>query len=73
MTNLVSLETLVAMSSLELVEFINSQREEGEAELTPANFMNKVSKVLPVGLSFSLMAPMLTLKMVKPTPVTLME
>jgi hypothetical protein len=36
----------VTMSSLELVEYINSQREEGEAELRHDNFMAKVPKVL---------------------------
>lgn len=36
----------VTMTSLELVEFINSQRTQGEAELTHANFLAKVSKVL---------------------------
>ena len=34
------------MSSLELVEFINSTRGEGESELTHANFLKKVPKVL---------------------------
>lgn len=34
------------MSSLEMVEFINSQRKEGEAELRHDNFMAKVQKVL---------------------------
>ena len=34
------------MSSLELVEFINSQRKEGEVELRHDNFMAKVPKVL---------------------------
>lgn len=36
----------VTMSSLELVEFINSQRGEGEAELRHADFLEKVIKVL---------------------------
>lgn len=37
---------LVTMTSLELVEFINSQRKEGESELRHDNFMAKVPKVL---------------------------
>lgn len=36
----------VTMTSLELVQFINNQREAGEPELTHANFMAKVPKVL---------------------------
>jgi len=36
----------VTMTSLELVEFINSQREADEPELTHANFLAKVPKVL---------------------------
>lgn len=36
----------ITMTSLELVEFINSQRAEGEPELTHANFLAKVPKVL---------------------------
>lgn len=36
----------VTMTSLELVEFINSQREESESELRHDNFMAKVPKVL---------------------------
>src|SRR5687768_17326092 len=36
----------VTMSSLELVEFINSQRKEGEAELLHKNFLAKVPQVL---------------------------
>ena len=36
----------VTMTSLELVEFINSQRKEGESVLTHADFMKKVPKVL---------------------------
>lgn len=39
----------VTMTSLELVEFINSQRKEGEAVLTHADFMKKVPKVLGEG------------------------
>ena len=36
----------VTMTSLELVEFINSQRKPKDAELTHANFLAKVLKVL---------------------------
>lgn len=36
----------VTMTSLELVDFINSQREGAEPELTHANFLAKVPKVL---------------------------
>ena len=36
----------VTMTSLELVDFINSQREADEPELTHANFLAKVPKVL---------------------------
>ena len=36
----------VTMTSLELVDFINAQRKEGEAELRHDNFMAKVPKVL---------------------------
>lgn len=36
----------VTMTSLELVEFINSQRKADEAVLTHADFMKKVPKVL---------------------------
>lgn len=36
----------VTMTSLELVEFINSQRGEGESALAHADFMKKVPKVL---------------------------
>ena len=36
----------VTMTSLELVEFINSQRKEADAILTHADFMKKVPKVL---------------------------
>lgn len=39
------LSTSVTMSSLELVEFINSQRKEGEAELQHKHFLEKVTKV----------------------------
>lgn len=37
------------MSSLEMVEFINSQRKEGGPELRHDNFMAKVPKVLGEG------------------------
>ncbi|WP_310636012.1 phage antirepressor KilAC domain-containing protein [Delftia acidovorans] len=40
--------TLVTMTSLELVDFINSQRKEGEAELRHDHFMAKVPKVLGI-------------------------
>lgn len=36
----------ITMTSLELVDFINSQRTEGESELRHDNFMAKVPKVL---------------------------
>lgn len=36
----------ITMTSLELVDFINSQRNEGEAELRHDSFMDKVPKVL---------------------------
>ena len=36
----------VTMTSLELVDYINSQREADEPELTHANFLAKVPKVL---------------------------
>jgi len=38
--------TPITMTSLEMVEFINSQRKEGEAELRHDHFMAKVPKVL---------------------------
>jgi len=37
----------VTMTSLKLVEYINSLRKTGEPELTHANFLAKVAKVLP--------------------------
>lgn len=37
------------MSSLEMVDYINSQRGDGEAELRHDNFMAKVPKVLGDG------------------------
>jgi len=36
----------VTMTSLELVEFINQSRKQGESELTHANFLKKVPNVL---------------------------
>lgn len=39
----------ITMTSLELVDFINSQRKEGEAELRHDHFMAKVPKVLGDG------------------------
>lgn len=39
----------VTMSSLEMVEYINSMRQEGEAELAHSDFMKKVPKVLGEG------------------------
>ena len=39
----------VTMSSLELVEFINANRKEGESELRHDNFMAKVPQVLSEG------------------------
>lgn len=41
----------VTMTSLELVEFINSQRKEGEAVLRHADFIAKVPKVIDVEYS----------------------
>lgn len=41
----------ITMTSLELVEFINSQRAPGEAELRHDHFMVKVPKVLGVDLA----------------------
>lgn len=41
----------VTMTSLELVEFINSQRKEGEAELRHSDFLEKVVKVLGLEMS----------------------
>ena len=43
--------TQVTMTSLELVEFINSQRKEGEAELRHSDFLEKVVKVLGLEMS----------------------
>ena len=42
-------DNTVTMTSLELVDYINSERGEGEAELTHANFLAKVPKVLGEG------------------------
>lgn len=41
----------LGMSSLELVDFINAQRKEGEAALRHADFLAKVPKVLGESLS----------------------
>ncbi len=51
MTNLMQVtETaVVSMTSLEIVEFINSRRPEGSAELRHDSFMTKVPKVLGEG------------------------
>lgn len=47
MNNLINTnQESVTMTSLELVEFINSQRGEGEAELRHDHFMAKVPQVL---------------------------
>ena len=48
MTNLMQVteNAAISMTSLEIVEFINSRRPEGSAELTHADFMKKVPKVL---------------------------
>lgn len=44
--NIQAFNSTPTMSSIEMVEFINSQRKEGEAELRHDNFMAKVPKVL---------------------------
>jgi phage regulator Rha-like protein len=46
MSNLINVKPNATMSSLEMVEFINSQRAPGEAELRHADFLGKVPKVL---------------------------
>lgn len=46
MTNIVSLTAAVTMTSLELVDFINSQRGSGAAELAHSDFLKKVPQVL---------------------------
>lgn len=47
MKNLINRDTeAVTMSSLELVEFINSQRGKGEADLAHSDFLKKVLQVL---------------------------
>ena len=46
MNDLAIATNAVTMTSIELVEFINSQRKEGESELRHDNFMSKVPKVL---------------------------
>ena len=45
------------MTSLELVDFINSERAEGEAELRHDHFMAKVPKVLVEGVSQNFRTP----------------
>lgn len=47
--NLTTVNNVVTMSSLELVEFINSQRKAGEAVLAHSDFMKKVPSVLGEG------------------------
>ncbi len=50
MNALISTESnTVTMSSLEMVEYINSQRKEGEAELQHKHFLDKVPLVLGEG------------------------
>ena len=44
--NIQAFNSTPTMSSIEMVEFINSQRKECEAELRHDNFMAKVPKVL---------------------------
>lgn len=46
----------VTMTSLELVDFINSQRQDGEAELAHRSFMAKVPKVLGVDVAAKFIA-----------------
>ena len=47
MNNLINRNTeAVTMTSLELVEFINSQRGDGEADLAHSDFLKKVLQVL---------------------------
>ena len=45
--------TQVTMTSLELVDFINSQRKSGEAELRHSDFLDKTVKVLGLEMSES--------------------
>jgi hypothetical protein len=54
--------TPVTMTSLELVDFINSQRKEGEAELRHDNFMAKVPTVLGDGVSLKFRTPHVNLQ-----------
>lgn len=42
---------VITMTSLELVEFINSQRNEGEAVLAHSDFLKKVVQVLGAGVA----------------------
>lgn len=46
MTNIVKSTTPVTMTSIELVEYINSQRGEGESVLAHSDFLKKVPQVL---------------------------
>lgn len=46
MTSIATIATTATMTSLEMVDFINSQRGEGESELRHDHFMAKVPKVL---------------------------
>lgn len=59
MSNIVSIPSgeAVTMTSLELVEFINSQRGEGEAVLRHDDFTRKVPKVLGEGVSEKFRTP----------------
>lgn len=49
MTSIATIATTATMTSLEMVDFINSQRGEGESELRHDHFMAKVPKVLGEG------------------------
>ncbi|WKN20842.1 phage antirepressor KilAC domain-containing protein [Azotobacter vinelandii] len=51
MTQMTQIANTVTMTSLELVDFINSVRGEGEAELQHKDFLAKVPKVLGVETS----------------------
>lgn len=46
MNQLVNIDNSVTMTSLELVQFINNQREVGAAELAHSDFLKKVAQVL---------------------------
>jgi len=54
--NLVTSNPSVTMTSLDLVDYINSQRDEGEAELQHKHFCEKVQKVLGAERSAELLA-----------------